>query len=460
MKTESHRTGLNPMGLSVEYRVVIGMLVWLGLLSIGSVFVSLPYFSEASAAAAVAYGHVMYLHGLLIGMVGLLALVAMDVFQCQHRGLRSLVLWGTLGATVLSGVGGIFDRSVHDSVALWIQIASFMFLDEILVTLTVSLFIRARATGQLTAWVGTAAAASAFLAAIMGHLAGWLIEFGAWPPALTAYAHFMGVSVATWTGFLVTSHSHEMVAAVLALLAATLVAGFTHREAATLGPWVRIGLWDTLAGTVLMTLIYVVAGFTQAQPPTLFASGPHGINGIAGDDLVTGLGVMLGGTLALVGVALEKLEDAPARWASAAFSAMILVTVVVVGYYIELHETVFGAGAAAPGSAADAVFTFWHQDFAFFIVPSVMVLLQIVHRMVHEVRERVRITALSIAGGGVAFLGGLGYVLTDPSRFGPAFWVTALGFALILLALVDTIRALLASAQAGHPVGTSALGSG
>jgi hypothetical protein len=428
--------------LTVEYRVVVAMLIWLGLLALASPLVSLPLFTESSAAAPIVYGHAMFLHGLLIGMVGLLALIAMDVFACQHHGLRALVLWGTLGATVLSGVGGLFDHSVHDTVALWMQVLSFLFLDEILITLTLGLVIRARATGRLVPALAALASFSALLAAVMGHIAGWMLEFGAWPPVLGAYAKFIGVTPATWQGFLITSHSHEMVVAVLALVSATTVAAFTDWQRGDLPLWTRIGLWDVLAGTALMTIIYVAAGFTQAQPPLLFAFGPHGVNGIAGDDLVTGLGVMLGGAVALGALALARLDDVPARWVSAALSAMLLVTVVAAGYYIELTETVFGAGAAAPGARSDAVFTFWHQDFAFFIVPGVMIVLTIVHRMVPDLARRARIAWLIGGGAAVSFLGGLAYVFLAPSRFGPAFWCTAVGFAALAVALAWTVVAL------------------
>ncbi len=432
---------LNPRGISVEYRVIIGILIWLGALSLASAFVSLPFFTEPAAAANINYAHTMYLHGLLIGMVGLIGLVAFDVFECEHKGLRALMLWGTLGATVLSGVGGIFDRSIADTVPLWMQIVSFFFLDEILITLALGLYGRARATGRLVAWVATVSAVSGFFAAVMGHVAGWILDFGPWPPVLASYAHFIGLSPAAWEANLITSHSHEMVVAVLGLLAATAVAAFAQERADGLNRWVKIGLWDIVVGTVLMTLIYVVAGFTQAQPPTFFAFGPHGVNGIAGDDLVTGLGVMLGATIALVGVSLERLEDNLLHWASAAFSLMILATVVIAGYYIELSETVF----QAKGATSDAVFTFWHQDFAFFIIPAVMVVLQILHRMVADAATRTRIATLLTGGGGLAFLGGLSYVFWTPTRTSLPFWLTAVGFAALVAGVVWTIAALLAS---------------
>ena len=115
---------------SPEKRVVVGMLVWLLLLALGSAFVHTPFQAQSAAGANAGFGNVMYLHGLLIGMVGFVSLIAMDVFDAarQHRTLHSLVLWGTVFAALLGGIGGIFDRAITDTFPLWIQIISFFFL--------------------------------------------------------------------------------------------------------------------------------------------------------------------------------------------------------------------------------------------------------------------------------------------------------------------------------------------
>lgn len=46
-------------------RVIVFVMVWLAAFSLGSIAVSNPFASEATAAAAPNYWHVMYLHGLL-----------------------------------------------------------------------------------------------------------------------------------------------------------------------------------------------------------------------------------------------------------------------------------------------------------------------------------------------------------------------------------------------------------
>ena len=61
---------------------VIGGLV---VFSLGSVLISNPFQSETSASATPIFWHVLYLHGMQIGMVGLLALLT-----CSVLGLRSM----------------------------------------------------------------------------------------------------------------------------------------------------------------------------------------------------------------------------------------------------------------------------------------------------------------------------------------------------------------------------------
>ena len=62
------------------------------------------------------------------------------------------------------------------------------------------------------------------IAAVMGHLAGWILEYGDHPAALGHYAHFIGVPFATFRDNLIGSHSHEMAVASMALVLAAALA--------------------------------------------------------------------------------------------------------------------------------------------------------------------------------------------------------------------------------------------
>ncbi len=434
---------------SPEKRVVVGMLVWLLLLALGSAFVNTPFQSEPSAGANIDYAHVMYLHGLLIGMVGFLSLVAMDVFGASHtnKTLHSFILWGTLGATLLSGLGGIFDHAVTDTFPLWIQIVSFFFLDEILISLTIALFFRAADTRRIWTWTAALAAVSALLAAIMGHIAGWMLEFGDWPKGIIGgYATLAGMKWQDWMANLITSHSHEMVAAVIALAVATTCAAFgLERHGSKV---VKVGLWLVAFGTITQTLVYVVGGFSVAQPPTLFASGPGGINGLAGDDLVTGVFVMGGGLLALIGLGLEALPDALHRWGAALVTAILFITVVGFGYFIEFHENLYGVGAAgAPRAAADAVFTWFHQDFAFFLLPALLTIMLALKWLAVDERLRRSATWALLGGAFVSFIGGMLYIFVNSASHGVSFVITTIGFVIIVIGALLAIWSVVGRAQ-------------
>ena len=137
------------------------------------------------------------------------------------------------------------------------------------------------------------------IAAVMGHMAGWILEYGDHPAVLGHYAHFIGVPFATFRDNLIGSHSHEMAVASMALVLAAAVYRFGYREATGLTRALsRTGMALTAVGIVAMTAVYVAMAATSWVVPTLFQSA-NGTNGVAGDDILTGVLVMGGGLLAL-----------------------------------------------------------------------------------------------------------------------------------------------------------------
>lgn len=105
-----------------------------------SVFIANPFQSEPNAAATPDYARVMFLHGLLIGMVGLGALLTCQVLALRSLHIRLWIAGGGVAATVLATVGGIWDRSIPGSeVPMWVQILGFFALDEILLLLVVGI---------------------------------------------------------------------------------------------------------------------------------------------------------------------------------------------------------------------------------------------------------------------------------------------------------------------------------
>ena len=447
MTVNNGESRLEHYGWFTPVRIVKFLISWLSLYVAFSIFVSNPFWDETSASAAIDWRHTMFLHGFLIGLVGLVAIGVVDSFKFRSYHARSWILVGTMAATVFAGIGGVFDTRPTDTLALWTQILGFFSLDEILLLLSWAFFAEYRhnhpGRRTLAFWVAWAGSISMFIAAVMGHLAGWLLEFGEhapfnWPDE---FSHFIGVPYTSWLTNLITSHSHEMVIAVIGTLIGTLAwnYGYQARPSARIPSATRVGLAMVLFGIAAMTLVYVVAGFTVYQPPTLFAFGPGGINGLAGDDVVTGVFVLVGGLIALCGFLFRA--DVPAssrrvRLATAVAFITSVITVVGAGYSIELRENYFGMGdPKAAGAVSDAVFTFWHQDFAFFLVPALIAVLYLADRyLLPRIAERFANTVL--IGVAVAFLGGLVYVFWSPVRYGIGYLIAALGFLIIAYAVV------------------------
>ncbi len=429
-------------------RLILFVIGWLVLFALLSVFVANPFQSETSASATPDYARVMFLHGLLIGMVGLMSLLACQVLRLRSTHVRIWITGGTVVATILAAVGGIWDRTIPGSeVPMWTQIFGFFALDEILIVLLIGIVgawrSRSHAIPTITYVAAALAAASMFIAAIMGHLAGWIMEFGPnFPPLIGSYAHFAGfASSDDFTGALVGSHSHEMAVAVMAMIVALLAVQFGYgirkgvsRALAT------TGIIMVAAGTVVVTAMYTIAAFTTWSPPAWFVSGPDGANGIASDDVISGILIMGGGVLVAAALIVgRQLFRRPVRLAAAWAWVLSFATVVVAGYAIEMNTVFFGAGdPQAAGAANDAVFTWLHQDIGLFLFPAIVLVMLAVERLVNHGHPG-WIGWTIIVGTSITFLGGLVYVFVTPALYGPGYIVATVGLVIVGMALLATL---------------------
>ena len=434
---------LNPRRLTF---FVIG---WLILFSLGSVLISNPFESETSAAATPIFWHVLYLHGMQIGLVGLLALLTCGVLGLRSMHTRMWIVGGVVFATIVTAIGGIWDRQIPGAeVPMWVQIFGFFALDEILVVLLIGIVSEWRAgspgTRTLPHVASFLATLSMLVAALMGHLAGWILEFGNFPSALGWYAGLLGEKLDDFSANLIGSHSHEMVVGVMALTASIAAAQFGYaRLSGAAHRIAQVGLAMVGGGALVMTVMYAAMALTAWAPPTLFTSA-DGTNGIAGDDIVTGVLVMTGGLIVLVTVLAgsaraKTLLGHPVRLASVWAWVLSFATVVVAGYAIELDETYFGAGdPQAAGAAKDAVFTWLHQDIGLFLLPALVVIMLAVERLV-AARHRDFIGWATIAGTTVTFIGGLVFVFVNPALHGPGYDVSTVGLLVVGAALLATM---------------------
>jgi hypothetical protein len=428
-------------------RLILFVIAWLTLFNLISLLVSNPYMTETSALATPDYFRVMFLHGLLIGMVGLAALMLCQILRCGSGRNRGWIAGGVLAATVLAAIGGTFNRSLRGSdLALWTQVLSFFIMDGIALLMLVTAIREWRSKSpQSRALPFTTAlfsGASMLLAGAMGHVAGWVLKSGGDFSGLTA-DYLRAVGLTTGDRLLQSlrlSHSHQMAMGVMGLAVALVAQQFGYGTLKK-GPRAvgRIGLAMVVVGTVVMTVMYPVMAFTAWQPPDLFPSGSGGRSGIPAHDAVTGLLIVGGGVVALVGLGLGRLIWGAVRWAAAWSWVLSFALVVATGYYIQMHEGFFGGGnLSAPGAEQDAVFTWLHQGFGLFLLPSVILVMLVVERLVGRGRPA-WIGWATIIGVSVTFVGGLIWLFVNPALYGPGYFVSAMGLLIIGTALLATL---------------------
>lgn len=428
-------------------RLMLFVIGWLMLFALIGVVVANPFQSETSASATPDYAKVMFLHGLLIGMVGLLALLTCQTLALRSLHVRMWITGGVVIATVLSAVGGIWDKTIPGSeVPMWTQILGFFALDEILIVTLYGLIGEwrtartARTLPYVAAFLATFAMA---VAAVMGHLAGWIMEFGNVPTVIGNYASWAGIGkVADFATQLVGSHSHEMAVGVMALAIILVAQQFGYATLdGTARALSRVGVALVAIGTVVMMGMYVVAGFSTWAPPAWFVSGAGGANGIASDDVITGILVMGGGLLVVVALVVGRtsLVGQPLRLAALWSWVLSFCTVVVAGYAIELNEAYFGAGdSTAAGAAHDAVFTWLHQDIGLFLFPALVLIMLAAERLVDHADPGF-IGWTTILGTTITFAGGMIYVFVDPATYGFGYAVTTIGLLVVGVALLATL---------------------
>ena len=430
-------------------RLIVLVMQWLTAFALLSLFISNPFRSEPSAGATPDYAKVMFLHGLLIGMVGLFALLTLQVLRVRSMHARVWISAGVVVATVLASVGGIFDTKIPGAeVAMWTQILGFFALDEILFVMVYAIVREYKhgvvVAGRLPVMVAALAAASMFGAAVMGHIAGWLMEFGDKPGFVASYRSFAGFAkVDDWTGALVGSHSHEMAVSAMALVL-TLAAvqfGYKNLIGATRNV-ARVGMGMIAVGVVGTTALYLLGGFTTIALPGFWTDGLTFTNGsIPPDDLFAGV-MMMGGGVIVMAAFLKSLVHSPVRLAAAWAWVLSFATVAVAGYAIEVNTAnFFGAGdAKAKGAANDAIFTWMHQDIGLFLLPTVLAVMLAVELLVSSKARSKMIGLAAIGGTTLLFVGSMVWVFVSPTLYGAGYIISAAGLLVVGATLLATIH--------------------
>jgi len=261
------------------------------------------------------------------------------------------------------------------------------------------------------------ASLSATLAGLYGLILaqGMFVGFSA-VPQLQGYVTSLGINDTTFEANLVTSHSHEMLPAVMGGIVAltALAVGYEGLEGRR-RDLVNAGMLLSCLGIVTMSYLYLVSGLGTYSIPTLFPSGPGGMNGLALDDSQTGL-VGWGALVSLIGL-WSLLRKSSLRVASAMTWVFAMLSLVGVGYYIEFNESYYGFGspgvppAGGPGYLHDDAFMSGHLMFPFFILPLMAGILLYLDGYVPAGWRRT-VTAVSLVGMTLGLLGLMDFVAT------------------------------------------------
>jgi hypothetical protein len=378
---------------------------------------------------------VMYWHGaIFIPWVVVLSLLATSRFKLDTmtglpgRLVRESVFIGGFFAVPIAGIAGIFD--VYDTFAmgipLWTQIFAFLLADEIAIALILAMATFPRTHGgyeragmpYYTVFTGVV---GAFAAAMMGHVGGWITWFGPSPGIFNQYINstmypVLGfsndTSVQAFTGDVVGSHSHLMLVALMAgvVALAAIVFGYyenwskNSRRVANVGFAVMI---IALFGAIAM---YIAAGVGNYQIPNFSA----GSGAVAGDDMTTGI-VGLGAVFVLAGLVANSrgslTNEGKPLFKDPLFLSVVVswITIYMVipmtGFYINFNEGFFQNA----GAVFDDAFNRFHQDFGFYLLPSLVTLLLTLQTMGITPRIKRLVGYFSIAGVLMTFVFGEGY---------------------------------------------------
>jgi hypothetical protein len=201
----------------------------------------------------------------------------------------------------------------------------------------------------------------------------------------------------------------------------------------------RLGLWISAIGIVAISVFLVLEAAIALAPPTLFASGPQGVNGMASDDTTMAI-TALGAMIALIPLAMTKLNG-KRSWKDIVRLTLLgtwiaaVINSVIEGFYIEFHEDLFGSTMAANHD----VFSNVNPMFGIFTLAALALILVAVdyYRVSGTLRRVTGWTALVglIAGT----LGTTLYIFSDPSIGGLGYWVYILGVMVIGISALSAV---------------------
>jgi len=281
-------------------------------------------------------------------------------------------------------------------------------------------------------WLAVLAIASTLVAMIIGFVNLWVRAFG--PSIFGGYMNWLGLDAAGFLGATLDPHSHMIAIAIIGLIVALAARRFgVFDGGSSLRRTVaRVGTSLTAVGIVLTTLVLGAVAFLNFAPPDLFTSGPDGVNGVAGDDVIMAI-VFVGAMVVAVAMAADRRfrHDGLRLTIAGSWVAMVVVTMLE-GFYIELNHDRFGGSLATN----DAAFSAAHPMTGLFLMIAVSVALLLVDY--YQVAGRARQVAIGLGAVGIvaAVTGTTLWTFVDPSNTGASYAIYIASIALVYLTVL------------------------
>jgi hypothetical protein len=450
------------------YMFSLKFLTWATLAIVA--VMGLLYFVVGFPPAFEGYFAKMYFHSIGIGLAALAVYLVMQAFKLQQyeAPIDFPIVYRAFIAVVLGALGGLVYLSPSVSnqlpdVGILLFTVAFILIGDVGGALYIELVLLPRKIAGsyneqsrtvvdylgrvlpvskadrsaysnlgIGYWLTLAAIASAFIAGVLGFFNLWVRVFG--PSFFGGFLGWLGLDAQGWLGATLDPHSHMMALSIMAGIVA--VAAVLFRVFESESPLRRtvavVGAWITLIGVIATTIVLGAVALLNFTPPTLFASGPGGINGMAGDDMTMAI-IGAGAMIVLLAIIVERqVWRDPLRLTVLATWVAAMVINVGQGFYIELHEDQFSASLAAN----DKSFATAQPMTGIFLLTMLSLVLLLVD--VYGVAGRNRRIATWIAALGLlgAFVGVTLWTFADPGNNGISFGIYIAGTTLSYLAVL------------------------
>lgn len=426
-------------------RLAFFLVFWVTIFFAGTIFINNPFTGSAGgsnwdigAASPDYYWVVMYLHGLNTGLVGIAALIACDFFELPSVHVRRGILAGVLVAGVLSPIGAVFNTSAPwTSAGLWVQVAAFLALDEIVILFLwgmLSLWREGAPRSRTFPFITAALSGGVMLvAALMGHLAGIILGFGNNPSLLGEYAaQEMGLSLSDWAASLIGAHSYLMITGVAAGAMALVAVRFGYYRLR--GPTkllAQVGFALVCIDLVLQTEMSLLLGFSSwpGDLPSQISALPGVPSFLALNDASNFVFLFLGGLLVLgtLWVSYARMR----AWPTTAGLPLGVVPLLMLVVFVVLTTVTEPTNGTAIGTPPQA----WLRLFIAFYLTMLVILVVLLAERLLAPQRQLRVGWIATAGSVVTFAGVMLYVQTLSSVGG---YVAAAGLMIVGFSFVTT----------------------